>query len=146
MRTIDIFAHTYCNILGEIKVPDHVVTEEEIRNYIKNNWGEIEWGDPEFDYSGTDIDVLNPPQMFVLKEMNEKGKILATYSDYNLQNIFRVMRERLSELDGKNLREENNILFATCTFEESPEFELSFSLEYDDEFYDWKTFISSYCA
>ena len=50
-----ITAYPYAIQYGTIEVPDSV-PEEEIRHYIEGNWGEIKFGEPELDYSGTDFD------------------------------------------------------------------------------------------
>lgn len=50
---VSIFAHPYCNICGEIEIPDDV-KESEIENYIEKHWHQIKFGEPDLDYACTD--------------------------------------------------------------------------------------------
>lgn len=54
-----VTAFPYATQQGPIYVPDEVVKtgEEKVREYISNNWNNIEFGEPDLDYAGTDFDI-----------------------------------------------------------------------------------------
>ena len=58
-RTIGVTAYPYAVQYGKIRVPEDVAlgSEEEIKNYIRDNFNDIVFESPELDYAGTDFDI-----------------------------------------------------------------------------------------
>ena len=56
MRIVSITASPYATQYGELLVPKSL-TGEKLREYIRNHWGEIPFGEPELDYVGTDFEI-----------------------------------------------------------------------------------------
>ena len=48
-----VTAYPYARTEGSIEVPDDI---ENVREYLEENWDEIQFGNPELDYCGTDYD------------------------------------------------------------------------------------------
>ncbi len=51
-----VTAYPYAVQYGRIDVPDDV---EDIREYVSDNWDDIDFGDPELDYVGCDFEVFD---------------------------------------------------------------------------------------
>lgn len=52
-RTVVITAFPYAMQEGTIEVPEGL-TSEEMRDYIEEKWNDIQFGDPDLDYCGTE--------------------------------------------------------------------------------------------
>lgn len=50
---IQVTAYPYAVQYGEIEVPNDVT---DVKKYIIENWGSIEFDEPNLDYKGTDFD------------------------------------------------------------------------------------------
>ena len=53
MKTVQVTAYPFATQYGRIDVPEDV----DERSYVKEHWGEIEFDEPELDYSGTEFEV-----------------------------------------------------------------------------------------
>ena len=51
---VNITAHPYATVYGTIEVPDGV---EDIKAYIDEHFDDIDFGNPDIDYQGTDYDI-----------------------------------------------------------------------------------------
>lgn len=49
-----VTAYPYATVWGEIEIPDDV---KDVRQYVKDHWDEIKFGEPDLDYVGTDFEV-----------------------------------------------------------------------------------------
>ena len=49
-----VTAYPYATVWGEIDIPDDI---EDVQQYVKDHWDEIEFGEPDLDYAGTDFEV-----------------------------------------------------------------------------------------
>ena len=58
MRIVSITASPYATQYGELSVPKDL-TGEKLREYIRNHWSGIPFGEPELDYVGTDFEIDN---------------------------------------------------------------------------------------
>lgn len=56
MKKICVTAYPYATQTGSIPVPESVDSFEELRAYILEHFDEIDFGEPELDYAGTDIE------------------------------------------------------------------------------------------
>ena len=56
MKNILVIAYPYAVQYGTIEVPDDI-DDEVIREYIEENWDDIEFNKPELDYDGIDYDI-----------------------------------------------------------------------------------------
>lgn len=56
MKTLYITAYPYATIEGCIDVPDEI-TRKDFLKYVNEHFDEIEFGDAQLDYAGTDFDV-----------------------------------------------------------------------------------------
>lgn len=54
-----ITAFPYATQYGRLEIPDDV---EEVKEYIKDHWNEIQFEEPELDYCGTDFDYETEPE------------------------------------------------------------------------------------
>ena len=54
-KTIRITAYPYASQTGAIEVPKSL-PDDEIDDYIIDNWDDIEFNSPDLDYCGTDFD------------------------------------------------------------------------------------------
>ncbi len=48
-------AHPFANQDGSIDVPADIPADE-VENYIRENFGDIEFGEPDLDYGGTEFE------------------------------------------------------------------------------------------
>ena len=55
MKEITIIAYPYATQTGSLMIPDNL-NEQEARQYISDNWDNIQFNEPELDYCGTDFD------------------------------------------------------------------------------------------
>lgn len=55
-KTIIVTAYPYAAQYGTISVPKDIVSEDEIKEYVSEHWSDIQFGEPELDYVGTDFD------------------------------------------------------------------------------------------
>ena len=53
MKHITVTAYPYAMVYGHIDIPDDV---DDIDNYLEDNWDDINFGNPDLDYAGTDFD------------------------------------------------------------------------------------------
>ena len=51
-----ITAYPYAVQTGYIDIPDHI-KEEDQRQYVLDHFDEIEFGEPDLDYVGTDLEI-----------------------------------------------------------------------------------------
>lgn len=56
-RAFRLFTQPYANQYGTIVIPNELETEEEIKKYVSEHWGDVEFAPPELDYCGTDFEV-----------------------------------------------------------------------------------------
>ncbi len=56
MRIVSITASPYATQYGELSVPKNL-TGDGLREYVRNHWSEIPFGEPELDYVGTDFEI-----------------------------------------------------------------------------------------
>lgn len=56
MNKIYVTAYPYATQTGSILVPETVNSVEELREYIREHFDEIDLSEPELDYAGTDIE------------------------------------------------------------------------------------------
>lgn len=54
-----ITAFPYATQYGRLEIPDGV---EDAKSYIEDHWDEIQFGEPELDYCGTDFDYETEPE------------------------------------------------------------------------------------
>ena len=57
MKTISITAFPYVVQNGTIEVPDDLKDNDEIIEYIIDNWDYVSFDSPDFDYCGCDFDI-----------------------------------------------------------------------------------------
>lgn len=62
-KTISVTAYPWASVYGNAEVPAHL-NEDEQRMYLEAHWDEIQFGNPELDYTGAEF------------EINENGRIL----------------------------------------------------------------------
>ena len=62
-KTITVTAYPWASVYGNAEVPAHL-NEDEQRMYLEAHWDEIQFGNPELDYTGAEF------------EINENGRIL----------------------------------------------------------------------
>lgn len=55
MKTVTVTASPYATVYGSIKVPDNI-TENNVKEYVKEHFNEIKFGTPDLDYAGTEFD------------------------------------------------------------------------------------------
>ena len=55
-KTVNVTAYPYAVQYGSIEV-DKNLSGEELTEYISEHWDEIQFGEPDLDYCGTDFDV-----------------------------------------------------------------------------------------
>lgn len=60
MKTVEVIAYPYAMQYGTINIPDDVYkcTSEVIREYIEEHFREIEFGEIEADYDGTEFEII----------------------------------------------------------------------------------------
>ena len=49
-----ITAYPYATVFGEIEIPEGV---DDVKKYVVDHWDDIEFGEPDLDYGGTDFEV-----------------------------------------------------------------------------------------
>ena len=54
MYRVDVVAYPYATVWGRINVPDDV---EEIYDYVREHWDEIDFEEPDLDFCGIDYEV-----------------------------------------------------------------------------------------
>ena len=54
-----ITAFPYATQYGKLEIPDDV---DEVKEYIKDHWDDIQFDEPELDYCGTDFDYETEPE------------------------------------------------------------------------------------
>ena len=57
MKTATITAYPYATQTGLLNIPDDITDPDARKEYIENHWDEIEFGEPDLDYCGTDFDI-----------------------------------------------------------------------------------------
>lgn len=59
MKRYSVTAFPYATQDGSIWVPEEIVKkgEKHVREYISDNWNDIDFSDPDLDYAGTDFDI-----------------------------------------------------------------------------------------
>jgi len=55
MNKIYVTAYPYARQTGSVLVPESVDSVEDLRAYIMEHFDEIDFGEPELDYAGTDM-------------------------------------------------------------------------------------------
>ena len=55
-RTISITAYPYAHQEGTLEIPTDL-TEDEVREYVKDHFDDIDFDEVELDYVGTDFDI-----------------------------------------------------------------------------------------
>ena len=53
---VSVEAYPYACVHGEIDVPDDM-EEYKIKQYVFEHWENIEFGEPDLDYAGTDFEI-----------------------------------------------------------------------------------------
>lgn len=56
MKEVFITAYPYAVQHGTIEVPDNI-TEDEMKDYIRDHFDDIPFDEPDLDYCGTDFDI-----------------------------------------------------------------------------------------
>lgn len=56
MKTVYIKAYPYAVQEGRIDIPDTISDDNNIQQYIEERFNNIEFNEPDLDYSGTDFD------------------------------------------------------------------------------------------
>ena len=54
MARVTVVAYPYAWQYGELNIPDNI---KDRQKYVIDHWDEIKFGEPEFDYAGTDFDI-----------------------------------------------------------------------------------------
>ena len=56
MKEYTIKVEPYAVQYGSLNIPEELVTDEEINNYIDEHFDDIKFGEPELDYLGIDFE------------------------------------------------------------------------------------------
>ncbi len=56
-RKICVTAYPYAVQYGSLIVPDELIDQAEIEEYVREHFDEIEFGEPDLDYAGTVFDI-----------------------------------------------------------------------------------------
>lgn len=56
MSRFVVTAFPYVTVYGKIEIPDTIRAENRA-DYVREHWKDISFGEPDFDYSGTDFDL-----------------------------------------------------------------------------------------
>ncbi len=71
MRIVSITASPYATQYGGLSVPKDL-TGEKLREYIRNHWNEIPFGEPKLDYAGTDFEIEDDLELEEVEERENR--------------------------------------------------------------------------
>ena len=83
-----IYFHPYADQYAEIEIPHNITGTPAIKEYIENHWHEIQFEEPDLDYSGTDFEIYDEDDNNIEDEDKYKPDIVQESGDYRVELFY----------------------------------------------------------